>query len=443
MNKNMVYNIDSTKSILNIISFNKLYLLCLFLTPINISLPGLTLSLGDFIIVPLVICILFQLSKGVRIDKHKKEILLKVLAFFFILLVIIILSMTNYLFVDFPLNKPMIEVFKITIALLYGVVFAFYFAQIKTADGYIKFLKVSFYGTMIVSITCIIGVILYRLGIETTWVQNGFRGTGVMHDPNITSIYLTTQIALMAIYYAITKSKKVMVGIIIAIIAILSTASKAAILVLAINIIILFLLLFIIGRVKLGGKLLFILIISFIVLVVIANNTQLLEGILLRLNEFRSGDASQVTTGRTDLWRFALALSIQPNNFFTGIGYGAFRYYILGQSVPSYLSGITLVHNTFISFLTETGIFSVFILLSGMLTIIFNNLFCILKKKSIFGIFLFWGVITVFIGLNEVNLQNNRLMYIFLVFSYFTLKEIKAAKKELSLEILIGGNSKY
>lgn len=400
------------------IPYKRIFLIVLLLSNLTVNVNNINVAIGDILLIILDILLVTYFLNNISVKKCRVEYMKKGIAFFLIFLFLCYCSLAMYIYTGLPIQKGVIELLKLTVAINYGVVFLSYFMLASEADEQ-DFLKYMVISAMFVAITGIIGVALYNIGIDNPLVMNGQRAKGTMSDTNIMAIFLITVLPLVTVSLKI-KKKKIVAGTLL--LAILSTGSKAAILVLGLLFFILLL-----GNLRLRNYkqvtiFVVITIISAFVIIKTFSQNDMFSFLFNRIGEFASGDLSVITTGRTDLWKFAFSLLKNPIFFLFGIGYGAFGNYLYGMTVPYYLEGISLVHNTFLSILVETGIVNFICLLLGTCSIFLKTIKYFFRSKSVFWLLILISEISLLIGLNEVNLQNNRFVYYLLAYYYFCVK---------------------
>jgi hypothetical protein len=382
----------------------------------------MNLSLADIVIIPLLTYLITKLYRGMKINSELANGLKKICFIILTLVFFSIFSLGHFLFYDFEIGKSLKELLKFVFASSYGIVFAIYFAN-KGSDNYESFQITVVYSALLTSICGIFGTVLYRLtGRENMFTMHGGRAVGLMSDTNIMAIFLICSLGVIFQYYLSKRelSKSVVVvGIVL--MGIFATASKAAMLVLFLNVIILLLFSVIIRSYKNVMKIMMFLLGMAALLFVIAKSTHILDLAISRISELSSGDANTVTTGRVELWETAIKIYLQLENIIFGIGYGTFKSIAVLFYDSNAIFSANLVHNTLISMLLETGIFSFIVILVSLITLLVSNLRIAIKEKSFDYFNLFWLNISLFIGLNEVNLQNNRFVYIFIAYIYFSL----------------------
>lgn len=407
----------------------KLILSAFFLSVITIKIGRINVAVGDLLLPILITLLIYLSSKNNGLVGRNKGKVLTVSYIIFSIVILSIFSLINYFGYSFSIKSSLIELFKFLIAISYGILAAILFFKMDIENNFNKekINNMLLNSLLIVSLSSIVGVLIYMLGIDNTFVMNGGRAKGTMSDTNITGIFLTVYIPLVLSNVSKFNKIKTKITVAFGLVAILLTASKAAILVSIISILMLILFSLYLNKYKQLKKIFLFLIIIFIMIYMIYNNTQLLDNLIIRLNDFSSGDTSKITTGRSDLWKYAISLINNGEHLLFGIGYGSYAHFISTQAVPYYLQGITLIHNTLLSMLVETGILNFLLIIIVIGSLLINSFRKIIRKKKYSDIFTFIALINLIIGMNEVNLQNNRFLYI--VFVYIFFNNVSAIKK--------------
>jgi hypothetical protein len=125
------------------------------------------------------------------------------------------------------------------------------------------------------------------------------------------------------------------------------------------------------------------------------------------------------TSGDVRFTIWSAAIDLWASNPTFGIGYGNFTDALSSNDKHNDL-GDFLVHNTFLSFLTESGIFALLSILLPLLSLTLK----LFKPKSFSKMILFSGTLSVFAFMNSFNLQNLPLVYFYLAVAFsFTLTE--------------------
>lgn len=403
----------------SVVPYRFLFLITLLTSVITVDLGELNLAIGDILLMVLNCMIILSLKNVIEIDRHRKRWMQIVLSVITVVLFLSYISLHNYVLTGFDVSRGVIELIKFTVAINYGLVFAIYFAYADRED--IKlFLKWMMIAGLVVSLTGIVGVVLFNIGIDNSFVMNGQRAKGTLSDTNIMAIFMLTIAPLVFIYYH--KAKAVLVFTFF-IVATLATSSKAAILVSVLLIFAFLVLLFLTNKLNTFFRYLFIVLFLFSSIYIAVNTLEVFQLLSERLAELTSGDHSVVTTGRTDLWLVSLQLLANPIYLIFGIGYGAFANYMVNVDVPYYLTEIKLVHNTYLSMLVETGVVTFIIISLVSIYMLVRTFILTLQTRHLNYVFLLLSQLSLIIGMNQVNLQNNRYVYFLFIFYLFAADE--------------------
>lgn len=413
---------DITQNIRDVdysIPYRRVFLVTLFTSVITVDLFGINIALGDILLFFLNILLLLFFNSDTQLDKHRKIWMQRVLIFFTILLFLSYISIQSYIFTGHSVNRGVIELIKLTVAMNYGIVFGVYFTYADKEDLQ-SFLKVLILSGVLVAVAGISGTFLYTMGIDNAFVMNGQRAKGTLSDTNIMAIFLVTLTPLISLSYH--KMKRLMIFLLFAV-AVLATSSKAAVVVSAFLILVFLLMLFLTKKFAYFFKAIIVLSVFIGFLYLTVRNLPVFSLLTERLSQLTSSDPSVVTTGRTDLWMMALSVLRDPVYLFLGIGYGAFANQVVNVDFPFYLHGIDLVHNTYLSMLVETGLLTFLIMTGLSLFLLLKTFLVALKTRQTKWIFILLSEMGLIIGMNQVNLQNNRFVYIlFVYFFYITAK---------------------
>lgn len=397
------------------IPYRPLFLITLFTSVITVNLGELNLAIGDVFLLFLNIMILLSLKNDVKMERHRKRWVQIVLCIFSVILFLSYISIQNYIVSGYSFHRGIIELIKLTVAVNYGVVFSIYLAYSSKKDLQ-TFLKCIILSGVVVAVTGILGFLLFNIGIDNPFVMNGQRAKGTLSDTNIMAIFIVTISPLVFLYYS--NIKAFLIFILFAA-SVLATSSKAGIIVSLFLIVVFLVMLFLTNKLnKFASHLFLASVILFSVYTAINNFTVFLL-LSERLSELTSTDPSVITTGRTDLWVIALSLVRDPKYLFLGIGYGSFANYMINVDVPHYLTGIQLVHNTYISMFVETGLLTFVIMTLLSIFLMIRTFYITLINKKISWIFILLSQISLIIGMNQVNLQNNRYVYFIFIYYFF------------------------
>jgi O-antigen ligase len=405
------------------INYSEVYvyviIMCFSMSLIGINIRGMNVTLGDLL---LIVATLVLIGKNnISIEHNYKKVFVVSHIIIFFLIFFSLVSLINFFSSPTNFRYSFLEIIKLIIALSYGfhAIYFFYFLK----NEYV-FFRIQFIITAVVGVLGILGTVLYQFDIATIFQMNSGRAKGTMSDTNIMAIYMVTILPIEFIYMPNIKKNYHKIILVTATIgAILASASKAAILVLILSIFLFIVMNFFAGRVKMGLKMLLLSILILLIVLILNHKIHVFDTLTTRLIELKSGNVSKVTTGRSDLWKFAVGLVDDWKRLIFGIGYGRFGNIIREQNVPNYLENITLVHNTNLSMLVETGIANFFIMLISFIYILLASVKNYVKKPSVRNILLVISIVSLLIGVNEVNLQNNRFPYFFIIFYLYFIKK--------------------
>lgn len=401
------------------IPYRFLFLLTLFTSVITVDLGELNLAIGDIFLIFLNVMIILSLKTDVEMDRHRKKWVQRVLIMFSIILFLSYVSIQSYIVSGYSVSRGITELIKLTVAVNYGVVFSIYLAYSTKRDLQVL-LKWMILSGVLVAVTGILGSILFNFGMDNPFVMNGERAKGTLSDTNIMAIYILTLSPLVFLQYK--KIKAFMIFLLFSA-SILATSSKAAIIVSLFLVIVFLLMLFLTNKLNKFFSYLFVISVILFSVYIVINNFTVFHLLSERLSELTSSDPSVVTTGRTDLWWVALSLMRNPRYLLLGIGYGSFTNYMVNVQVPQYLMGIKLVHNTYLSMLVETGLLNFMILSLISLYLLIKTVWIALITKKIKWIFILLSQLSLIIGMNQVNLQNNRYVYYMFIYYFFIINK--------------------
>lgn len=411
----------------------KLFYLVLLLMPVGLNGIGIiddksmtNISLSDFLLIPLVLYIFFN-YRAFRCKNKISEVLsFRYICYVVIFLGIILISMLNLIRFSGDIVLSLFNSLKLLICFLYGFTFLIYLRNCNQKD-WEKFIIVAMSSGLIFSVACIVGAILFFGGYDNVFIDyyiDSFRANGFQDDPNTAAIFqiMTISYGLMCLH--ITKYKGLTyLSLAIMFFGVLTTVSKSSIITMIITLFLILGISLVAGMKETVRKIILFLILSVIFFLYLLITTNYLDFLIYRINDFFSGDAAVVMTGRNYQWNAAYDILVEnPLNFIFGIGIAQFEYVAnqYGLQTVSYA-----VHNTFLSFMVECGImgfFIIFFLILYINVILGRN---IIKKKDKFSLISLWGVASIFIFMNSLNFQNNRMAYVFLTFVYISYHRLK------------------
>lgn len=396
----------------------KLLMIVIILLPVSLSFftgnTSMNISIADFLLPFLFITSILCFTRHKKLFSDKQirfikkvtiwSIIFLMLVFFSIIQVLRFDNLTTEIF-----KNSIFNFLKLLICALYAFSFVIYLFYFKNINRINDIYKISTYSLLIFSIGCITGYVLYFFGVNSNLVQHGFRARGTLLDTNLAACFILSFIFFPVISYYKTKKMVFFVTILIAIFALLTTCSKAGVLILLFCALLVLIMVFFLNH-KLFLKLLIFAIFAVISFALISKYTNLLDSLFLRLNELNSDSADKVTTGRSSLWEIAFDILFNKNamNSVFGIGIGMFMPYV-EYYYPE--SNILLVHNTFLSLWVETGFVTFAFLSCTFIYLLLKIVVCFIRGKNIIDLFAFFSFLSLFIYMNSVNMQNNRFVY--------------------------------
>lgn len=418
-----------------------LFLTCLtiFFLPISLSTftgnTSMNISMSDFVLPFLFLCTIFLIHGGIEFSKKQINIIKKVVLYFVLFCSLIIFSLINILFfsgnqTDFWKNC-LIDSFKLFICSIYAITFLIDFIIFYKNKDIKTIIKISSYTLLFFSITCILGFFLNSVGINNSFVHHGFRAKGTMLDTNLAACFILTFISFPLYLVIKEKEKKYYFIILLSIVALLTTCSKAGIIILFIMLLFT-LVLFLFKKPYMLKKIFVPSLILIIVFIVLYNTTSLFDAIIERLGELTSDSLDTITTGRNVLWEnaFDIMFNLNPFNFIKGIGIGMFTVYTK-EFYPLYNETVLVVHNTFLSLWVECGLIMFLLLILTFIKMIYSLLKIFINTKNIIVIPFLLSILALFIYMNSVNMQNNRFVYVYLIFCYLFLNLFISKKNGL------------
>lgn len=336
-----------------------------------------------------------------------------------------ILSMINYVtnvFIDFPYGVS--AILKLSVNFAYVLVFLTFLEKYKEEilTNIFRWWKIA---AVIISSLCMLSVVLYQMGIDTVLTLGG-RAQATLNDPNLAALYLIVSMTIIAIS-RIHSGGNVLINLPMAIVllALILTASRGGILSTLLSVAIVLLLSVLSARIKeilvftsLG--LLFAL--GFFWLYY---SSDVLSFAVERVTTI--GTEGDGTSYRLFLWKSAFEMwTLNP---IIGVGIGQFIPYspeVYGFSLSN------IPHNTYLSFLTETGIIG-FLAFSWFPVLILVRLIIgLLTTRDQHYFYLLIGLIAIAIQAISINIENIRFIWLFLMLAYVLDTRLK--KQKVALE---------
>jgi O-antigen ligase len=331
------------------------------------------------------------------------------------LIVVVNSALTASLF-DPEFNEALAvkNILKLVVVFSYAVVFAMHASELDH-DGLYNLLRAWTWAATIVSLCTIATAVgIARIAPLDRW---SMRSLGFFQDANLYGGYLVLSLAVVAAAGVMKRSKWTIVHLLIIITAILLTASRGALVSLAL---ISLMALVLISRWKVR---------------LIVAGVGVVTGSLIvffgprRLAWLgRAGDrlvtsAQQVgDDSRLKLWAHAISLWKEHPLFGVGIGqFGRFSLDVLGYGDDDVGQ---IAHNTFFSFLAETGIFGILLCVAGLAFLafrVYRDQRLDINVRHAFGL----GVLAICTEMLTLNLHNVRFVWVFvgLIWGFTRWKE--------------------
>ncbi|SES89314.1 O-antigen ligase [Oceanobacillus limi] len=391
-----------------------LFIFCLpFMFHLNLIIQ-LNASYSDIL---LIIILYWFIAK--KENKETLSIVLKkyqlIILYFLLLIYFCIVSMANYvtnISIDFPYGVS--AIIKLTINFLYVMVMLIFLEKYRE-ELILFLLRWWKRAAVVIAILCIASVIFYQLGMDSGLTLGG-RAQATLNDPNLAALYLIVSlsvIALASIY--MRKAITINLSMVAVLIALFLTASRGGILSVAISVCVVLLLSFLSGRIK--ELIIFLSVVIFFFLIILWIN-HVSDAFLFAMERVGGvGTEGDGTSYRIFLWKSAFEMWV--HNPFIGVGIGQFIAY------SPEMFGFTfsnIPHNTYLSFLAETGIL-------GFISFIWLPIY--LVTKLVVGIgssgekkhfYLLIGILAVAIQALSINIENIRFVWVFLSLAYVIIE---------------------
>ncbi|MBC5995809.1 O-antigen ligase domain-containing protein [Romboutsia ilealis] len=330
-----------------------------------------------------------------------------------VFILLINLLKTNIIYETSQTIRGITNTFKIAINIFYFICFNYLFMTYGNEFKEI-FIKSWNKITIIVSITSIAGVVLYLIGIRTNWSMD-FRATGTFNDPNLLAIYLLISLSISIIYNIYTKNKIIGINIILSIVALLLTASRAAIITVVVATTITIFISFINHDFKAIKKISINIIYCLVLVLLIILSVNIMTGFnILELSMDRLGDMSETIRSDSRISKWIGAIIIWMNYPILGAGIGMY----IDTSIDLGLSTMKiLTHNTYLSFLAELGIIG-FVAFMWFPFKIYVDLIRVYNLNRKENVCLLFSMNCIFVTLFTLNLENFRVMWVFYIFIF-------------------------
>ncbi|WP_010094024.1 O-antigen ligase family protein [Ornithinibacillus scapharcae] len=328
-----------------------------------------------------------------------------------------IFSMFNYftnIIIDFPYGVS--AILKLSVNFAYVIVFLTLIEKYRDEllAHIFRWWKIA---AVIISLLCILSVILYQLGIDTVLTLGG-RAQATLNDPNLAALYLIVSMTIIAVS-RIRTGRNILLNLPMAIVllALVLTASRGGILSTILSITSVLLLSVLSARVKeilLFAGLALLFATGFIWLY---HSSDVLSFAVERVATI--GIEGDGTSYRVFLWNSAIEM--WTHNPFIGVGIGQFISYspeVFGYALSN------IPHNTYLSFLTETGIvgFLAFIWFPAFL--LTRLVIGLLTSREQHYFYLLIGLIAIAIQAISINIENIRFIWLFLMLAYVLDKKL-------------------
>ncbi|GGA72905.1 hypothetical protein GCM10008025_15860 [Ornithinibacillus halotolerans] len=366
----------------------------------------LNVSLADILIV----IILFWLI-SIKENQQVLAVVLKqnylIIVYMLLLIYFCIISMANYftnIYIDFPYGLS--AIIKLFVNFIYVLVLLIFIEKYKD-DVILLLFKWWRITAIIISVLCIISVILYRFGVDNGLTSGG-RAQATLNDPNLAALYLIVSFTIVAISSTFVQKKLIVnVAMVVVLIALVSTASRGGMVSIVFSVLIVLFLSLMMGRIK---ELFFLLIIgsiiSFIILL-INSSSDFLSFAMERVA--RIGTEGDGTSDRILLWKSAYEMWM--DNPFIGIGIGQFIPYSTEMYGYTFSS---IPHNTYLSFLSETGILGFLAFIWFPMYLVIKVILGLIKRGGNVFYYLFIGLNAIAIQSITINIENIRFIWIYL-----------------------------
>jgi O-antigen ligase len=299
--------------------------------------------------------------------------------------------------------------FKLLVVLAYFVVFAIHGSRLE-CDQLYSLLRTWSWTATILSLATIATAAGAKIVPVDRW--EGVRSVGFFQDPNLYGGYLLLSLSVVVAAQVMKHSKWAIVQILSIVAAILLTASRGAL-----------------------GSLALVLIVALVLVAswrarLIITGIGLSAGLLLyAIGPGRVGswlgigswlgpaidrlDTSGQSAGddpRLRLW--ARAISLWKDHPLSGVGIGQFGRFTIDVNGIDIDNVGQIAHNTFLSFLVETGIFGLLLWVAGIVCLavrLYRDQRLGIRLKHAFGL----GILAICTEMSTLNLQNVRYVWVF------------------------------
>lgn len=357
-------------------------------------------------------------------NKENRGIIASVLAKYHLIIIYILLliyfclvSMINYftnIFVDFPYGVS--AVLKLSVNFMYVFIFLVYIEKYKEKI-LLHVLRWWKYTALVVAIICIGSVLLYRVGIDNGLTLQG-RALATLNDPNLAALYLIVSLSFIALY-SILKQKKVTINLsmILVLVALFTTASRGGILSIVLSVMAAIFIVFMAGRMKELILFVSIAIIGCLIVYWVNSYSSMISFAVERVTNI--GSEGDGTSYRVFLWESAIEMWVR--NPIIGVGIGQFISYspeIFGYTFYN------IPHNTYLTFLSETGILGFCAFIWFPLYLISKLVTGVVSSGNKVYFYLLIGLIAIAIQAISINIENIRFIWLFLTIAFVFIRHV-------------------
>ncbi|MGY0691502.1 O-antigen ligase family protein [Virgibacillus sp. FSP13] len=334
-----------------------------------------------------------------------------IILYFLLLIYACIVSMANYItnmYVDLPYGIA--AILKLSVNFMYVVILLIFIEKYR--DEIVLFLfrwwkRAAF----MIALLCMLSMILFQLGIDN-WLSLQGRAQATLNDPNLAALYLIVSffvIALSSIY----MQKRVIFNLpmLLVFLALILTASRGGILSFGLAIGMVLILSLFAGRIKELVLFSCSAVLLFAILLWINHSSEVLSFAMERVTSI--GTEGDGTSYRLFLWESAVEM--WQHNPFIGVGIGQFIPYsteMFGFTFPN------IPHNTYLSFLAETGIFGFVSFIWFPVHLVGKLVLGLVSTGAKKYFYILIGLLAIAIQGISINIENIRFIWLFLVIAY-------------------------
>ncbi|TFB18908.1 O-antigen ligase family protein [Filobacillus milosensis] len=338
-----------------------------------------------------------------------------ILVYMLLLIYFCILSMLNYITnttIDFPYGVS--AILKLSVNFVYITIFLVYLEKYKgeILNTILKWWK---YVAVIISLICIGSVFLYSNGNDYGLTLDG-RAQGTFKDPNLAALYLIVSFTIIALLNLFSNKKtSISLSMVIVLIAILVTASRGGILGISLGLMLVIFLSFIAGRVKELFLFLIMTVLCSTIILWIDSSSDVLSFAFERVSGISVQEEG--TSYRLFLWQSAI--KVWEANPIIGAGIGQFSTYsheMFGYTISH------IPHNTYLSFLSETGLLGFIAFMWFPLFLISVLAIGLVSTGEKLYFYALLGFVAIAIQALTINIENLRFIWIFITIIFFIIK---------------------